>query len=308
MTDVLVVTQHHAAYAALLEHLNLPGFQPRYAANADAAINHCREASVLFGAPDELAKLAPHCPQLKWIQSSWAGITPLLSLAPGDYIITGVKDIFGQAMSEYVLGWLLALERHIPQHFQAQHWDDTPDGSVANKRLGIMGTGSIGAAVAKNCGLMGMQVVGYSRSGAAIEGFDTVFGAEQMDRFFDGLDYLVCLLPHTDQTTGLVSAERLQKLNNGAVLINAGRANVLALDDVLEALASGHLSHAVLDVLAQEPLAKASPLWQVENLTITSHTAAPTPAAAIVDVFADNYRRYVAGDSLLYEVDLARGY
>ena len=118
----------------------------------------------------------------------------------------------------------------------------------------------------------------------------------------------MALLPETSSTDNLVSGTLLAALNRGAIFINAGRGNVVVMDDLLAGLASGQLRHAVLDVLREEPLPPESPLWQTPGLSITSHTAAPTPPAAIVDIFCENYRRFTAGEPLKYPIDFALGY
>jgi len=308
MPQLLVVSQHARRYAELLAARGLVELKARYCETVEEARAHCEGAEILFGAPDLLAPLLEHCPRLRWVQSSWAGVTPLLACPRRDYQLTGVKNIFGPLMSEYVLGWLLAIERNILHRSQQRHWDNSPDGSLQGKLAGILGTGSIGRHVAASCAAFGMQVRGLNSDGRSVDGFDDCFPTGQVEQFAEGLDYLVALLPDTAATTGLVDASLLGRLRHSAILINAGRANCLVLEDTLAALASGQLRHAVLDVLPTEPLPEGDPLWQVKGLSITSHTAAPTGISAIVEVFCDNYARFVAGEPLLYPVDFRRGY
>ena len=115
-------------------------------------------------------------------------------------------------------------------------------------------------------------------------------------------------MPETPATDGIVDGALLAALNHGAIAINAVRGNAIVMADLLAALETGQLRHAVLDVLREEPLPADSPLWHTPGLSITSHTAAPTPPDAIVQIFCENYRRYQAGEPLKYQIDLSRGY
>jgi phosphoglycerate dehydrogenase-like enzyme len=305
MSEILVISKRAPVYAELIASA---GIDALCFADVESALAHTAKAEILFGAPDLLAVVLPHCPNVRWVQSSWAGVKPLVECPRRDYLLTGVKDIFGPPMTEFVLSWLLAIERRIPERYRAQRWHNTPDGDVAGKTVGIMGTGSIGIAVARGCRFLGMTTRGLNTDGHRVEHFDECWPLAERLGFAGGLDYLVALLPDTPQTDDVIDAPLLAALKPGAVLINAGRGNAVRLDDLLAALASGALRHAVLDVLREEPLRADSPLWQVEGLSITSHTAAPTPERAIVNIFCDNYRRYRRGDPLHYVIDLIRGY
>ena len=305
VSNILVVSRHAETYKALIE---AAGIDARCVTDLEAAQPFAAGADILFGAPDLLAALLPHCPRVRWVQSSWAGIKPLADHPRRDYCLTGVKDIFGTAMTEYVLGWLLAIERRIPQRARADRWDDSLDGGIHGKSVGIMGTGSIGAAVARGCRSLGLSTRGLNSDGRALPDFDHCWPlAERLD-FAGGLDYLVALLPETPATDGIVDGALLAALNHGAIVINAGRGNAIVMADLLGALETGQLRHAVLDVLRKEPLPTDSSLWRTPGLSITSHTAAPTPPDAIVQIFCENYRRYQAGESLKYQIDLSRGY
>ncbi|MEP5766614.1 MAG: D-2-hydroxyacid dehydrogenase [Halieaceae bacterium] len=308
MPRLLVISQHAQRFKALLEAAGLPQLEAQFCLDAETAKPWCAEAEILFGAPDRLASVLPLCPRLHWLQSSWAGVKPLLDQGRRDYQLTGVKGIFGPLMSEYVLGWLLALERNIPERYSARQWDDRSDGSLRGKRVGIMGTGSIGQHVAHSCRHFGMSTRGLNSNGRPVDGFDDCLAQAQRLQFAQDLDYLVALLPETAATDQLIEAKLLSRLRPGAILVNGGRANCIEQSALLDALSSGQLRHAVLDVLPQEPLPANDPLWQVANLSITSHTAAPTGTEAIAEIFCDNYRRYLDGAALQHLVDFERGY
>lgn len=265
-------------------------------------------ADIAFGAPDQLAPLLDRLPRLRWVQSTWAGITPFLEQPRRDYLLTGAKDIFGAAMSEYVLGWILALERSVIRHATAHHWDDRRDRGLGELRLGIAGVGSIGREVARRCAPFFAEIVGLNSDGRDVPGCARCYASRERLAFADGLDALAMLLPATPATTLLVDAALLAAMRPGAIVVNGGRANALDQAAALGALETGHLSAVVLDVMPREPLPADDPLWTVPGLYITSHTAAPTDTQAIANLFLANLRRYRAGEPLAGLIDFARGY
>lgn len=267
-----------------------------------------REAEVLLGAPDLVAPMLDRLPALRWVQSTWAGVTPLVAHPRRDYLLTGVKGIFGQSMAEYVLAWVLAEKRSVLRHSSATTWDCRPDKGLAGLHLGIAGVGSIGAEVARRCRGFFASVRGLNGDGRAVPGVDQCFDAARRLDFASGLDVLVLLLPDTEATNQFADRALLERLAHGAMVINAGRGNALALDAALEALHSGRLASLVLDVLAEEPLPAEDPLWHTTGVYITSHTAAPTDDAAIAALFLDGLARYVRGEEPSGRIDFARGY
>ena len=263
---------------------------------------------ILVGAPPDLASRISHCPNLQWVQSTWAGVDALRGCVPSDVQVTPLKGVFGQVMSEFVLGWLLALERNIIKRANAKHWIPDCETSVSGKRLGIMGAGAIGSAVANQASHFGIVVTGLNSGGQAAAGFSTCYPSKDRLDFAQGLDYLVSLLPSTSATDGIVDAALLARMNSGGIFINAGRGNAVCDADLINALESGALRYAVLDVFTEEPLAATDALWNVPGLFITSHTAAPTPSAAIPEIFARNLKAFLAGEPLADAMHLERGY
>ena len=308
MPKTLLISPHARTFEDLLAPARLPELDLHVFTSAEEAEADCADAEIVFGAPDAVAWLLPRCSGLRWVQSSWAGVKPLIDATKRDYVLTGVKGIFGPLMGEYVMGWVLARQRNILVRAGRKHWDDTPDTPLAGRTLGIMGTGSIGAHVAATAASFGLAVRGLNTRGSAVAGFERCYSLAQRDEFFSGLDFLVALLPHTAATSGLVDSAAFARLNSGALFINAGRANTVVETDLLAALEGGSLGAAVLDVFDVEPLPQDSPLWSTEHLYVTSHTAAPTLPADIVSLFVDNYLRYVAGQPLQHVIDFERGY
>jgi phosphoglycerate dehydrogenase-like enzyme len=308
MARTLVISQHQECFRERLDVEPLPDLDAHYCETAAQAQDHCAGVEIIFGAPDQVLPLLALCPNLKWVQSTWAGVTPLLNSSHRGYQLTGVKGVFGPPMSEYVLGWILALERNILQRAKATQWDSAAEYGLQGKTVGIMGTGSIGVHVAGSCRRFGMNTRGLNSNGRVVDNFDETFAGAERLAFAQNLDYLVALLPDTRATDNQVDAELLARLKPGATFINAGRGNCLVEQALLDAMDKRQISHAVLDVFREEPLPAAHPFWSIANVHITSHTSAPTRDFEIVKIFCENYRRYKAGEELLYPVNFERGY
>ena len=263
---------------------------------------------VVVGAPPDLVAIIPRCPQLRWVQSTWAGIDAIAHFASETLQITPLKGVFGPAMTEYVMGWLLAIERNVISRASHTQWTPSLEPRIAGKRLGIMGTGGIGAAIALAAKSFGVEVIGLNSDGRAVEGFTACYPSADWLAFAEGLDYLVSVLPQTSQTDNLIDHEVLMRLNPGAIVINAGRGNAVVEADLIASLNAGHLRAAVLDVFREEPLPPDDPLWSTPGVHITSHTAGPTPDEAIGEVFERNLKLYIAQEPLADAVKPGRGY
>ncbi len=264
--------------------------------------------TIIIGAPDKIVRYLSDAPALKWVQSTWAGVTPLMNHSRRDYQLTGLKGVFGQVMSEYVLGWILALEREILDYAQDSSWNQRAPVTILGKRLGIMGTGDIACDVAIAAKALGLRVTGFNRSGHCPPAFESCFTYEQRLDFAKDLDYLLCVMPNTTETDDLVSSDLLYALAPHAILLNTGRGNCVDEDALVQVLDSGHLRAAVLDVFKQEPLPPTHRFWSHPKVYVTSHTSAPTNIQAAVDVFEQNLERFLNHQPLLYVVDLAKGY
>ena len=263
---------------------------------------------VVVGAPPDLVALIKHCPRLRWVQSTWAGIDTIAHFASETLQITPLKGVFGPAMTEYVIGWLLAIERNVISRSSHIHWSPFPEPRITGKRLGIMGTGGIGTAIALAARSFGLAVSGLNSDGRAVDGFTTCYRSADRLAFAEGLDYLVSALPQTSQTDNLIDRELLMRLNPQAIVMNVGRGNVVVEAELIASLNAGHLRAAVLDVFREEPLPTDDPLWSTPGVHITSHTAGPTPDEVIGEVFERNLQLYIAGESLTDAILAGRGY
>jgi phosphoglycerate dehydrogenase-like enzyme len=179
---------------------------------------------------------------------------------------------------------------------------------LRGKTIGLLGVGSIGAEVARTAKFFGMTVRGYTRSSEDCEFVDEYFHSGDLLKFANGLDYLVAILPNTKETRKLVDAELLSALPPHFVFINVGRGSAVDESALANALEKDKLAGAVLDVFEQEPLPQEHPFWTTKNLQITYHTSAPSFPEDIAKVFIENYRLYIEGKPLKYQVDFERGY
>lgn len=312
MPQLLILAKHAADYERLVREAWLPDLDMVAASDVADGLARGGSSEILLADPRRARDAIGHLPSLRWVQLTWAGVEPLLDPSlRRDYQLTNIRGVFGPLMAEYVFAYILAHERRVLSRYLAQQegrWDATLPGSLRSKRLGLMGVGSIGADVARTGKHFGMNVRGYTRSSHGCSDVDQYFHADDRLAFADGLDYLVATLPNTGSTRLLVDAALLAALPPRAVFINAGRGSVVDDTALVEALTAGRIAGAVLDVFRDEPLPPSHVFWRTPNLLITSHTAAPSFAADMVRVFADNYRRYVRGEPLQHRVEFERGY
>ena len=312
MNRLLILSDKSQEYAEELSSRKLEGIEIHLANDTPIDPALLAEIDIILGRPDMTVEILDHTEKVRWIQSSFAGIEPFCeSGIPDGCILTGVKDIFGPLMSEYVFGYILALERNLFEMRQNQFsatWEKIPYRSLSELTIGICGLGSIGRRIATTAVHFGMTVLGLSRSGAQTPNVDRSYPATEILEFVSDLDYLVCVLPNTEDTRHIVNAQVIQRMKSSAVLINVGRGATVDEQAVSKALKNGELKAAILDVFEKEPLDASSPLWGAKNAYITPHNSATTFPRDIVNIFCENYQRYRQGQPLKFVIDLDRGY
>ena len=312
MHKLLILSQQAEDYLRLIRDERLADLELLATNDPLEAIDRGRDCDLAFGEPALLSRVLPHLPGLNWMQATWAGVEPLLD--PNlrrDYILTNARGIFGELMSEYVFGYLLAHERHIIQRYISQQvgcWNEMAPGTLRGKQIGLLGVGSIGANLARTARHFGMRVRGYTRASESCLEVDVYYHPPDKLTLAKDLDYLVCVLPQITDTRQIVDEALLGVLPRQAVIINVGRGSLLDEAALVEALQSGRIAGAVLDVFMEEPLPPGHIFWRTPNLLITSHTAAPTIPEEIVSLFLFNYHRLVAGEGLIYQVNFELGY
>ena len=312
MHHLLILTKHPDEYRERIQAASLPDLAIVATDDVAEGLARAPHSDILLGDPTRVKAVLPHLPRLVWTQLSWAGVEPMLDPAlRRDYVLTNIRGVFGPLMSEYVFGYLLMLERKILPRLQAQRegrWDTTLPGTLSGKTIGLVGVGSIGAHLAATAKHFGMQVRGYTRRSRDCRHVDQYFHGADKAAFAHELDYLVAVLPNTDQTRAIVDAEMIAALPPRAVVVNVGRGRTVDEAALAAALTAGRVGGAVLDVFSEEPVPASSPFWSTPNTYITSHTSAPSFPADIVGVFVENYRRFHGGQPLLYRVEFERGY
>jgi phosphoglycerate dehydrogenase-like enzyme len=312
MNKLLILDGEAPTYEAELRKKDLPDLKSDIAQDVKAAEPLLREVKIIFGTPALVAEVVHRAPQLKWVQSTYAGVEQLCQPdLPRSYLLTGIKELFGVFMREYVFAYILARERSLLETHKNQQkkiWSRIDYRSLNRATIGIVGLGSIGAQIARTAQHFDMRVLGMKRTAGPIDYVDHLYMTHEMKAFLPQLDYLVLVLPDTVESKNFISAKELELLPPGAVLINVGRGSSVNQPDLVRALESGQISGAVLDVFEQEPLPEDSPLWAMENVMITPHNSAYSFPDQIADIFAANYTRYIAGSPLDYLVDFNQGY
>ncbi|MEJ8797789.1 glyoxylate/hydroxypyruvate reductase A [Trinickia caryophylli] len=216
-----------------------------------------------------------------------------------------------EGMVEYVCQAVLSLQRDLFDYASQQEagvWRPLPVRPASSCRVGVLGLGMLGSAVLERLRLFGFPCAGWSRSPRRLEGIACYAGPRELDAFLARTDVLVCLLPLTNETRGMLDATLLRKLPRGASLVQTGRGPHLRQDDLLGVLDDGHLAYALLDVTDPEPLPADHPLWRHPRVRITPHIASATRPETAVEAVLDNLRRHWSGLPMIGQIDRSRGY
>lgn len=308
--------------------------RPRYIADHSAPVTRTAEqearwrnllarAEILFdfdkSSGAELAVLAPN---VRWIQATSAGI--------GEYVrkmgyaesmprtvFTTASGVHARPLAEFCIMVMLAFHKKLLTSLRDQRerrWERFAAGELDGQTLVVVGVGRIGKEIARLAKAFGMRVVGVKRSVAGVDPsslhLHALFGPDELHRALAQAQNLVLIAPHTSETAGMIGARELALLPRGAVFINIGRGALVDEPALIEALRSGHLSGAGLDVFAQEPPAQDNPLWSMDNVIVCSHSASTAyrENERITDLFCTNLRRYLDGEALLNQFDHALGF
>lgn len=252
-------------------------------------------------------------PNLKAIGSMGAGVDHLFEdkSLPGDVTLTRVvDDKLASDMQEFVSALCLNHIRNLKVYSALQdqsNWKPTPYRRAKEVCVGILGLGTLGQAVGTMLTNVGFKVTGWSHSKKEIENI-TSYSQNELDAFLSEAEILVCLLPLTEKTQGILNTELFSKLPKGAYLINVARGGHLVENDLTEALKTGQLSGAALDVFNTEPLPEDHSFWENKDIIITPHIASMSNAASVSSQIAKNYKRLQKGVELMNTVSHDRGY
>ena len=264
------------------------------------------------------AGMAGHAPRLRWVQATSAGIGEFMArtgLDRSGIAVTTAGGVHAVPLAEFALAGALYFVKGVPglrQWQQARHWELCATRQLAGQRALVVGLGGIGRQVAATFAALGVQVWGLGRDGGRydIEGMSRVIGRAGLDDALPGTDVLVLCCPLTPQTEGLIGRRQLGLLPPHAVLVNVSRGPVVDQDALTAALAAGRLGGACLDVSTPEPLPAESPLWEMDNVLISPHSASTVAAenARLTELFLDNLDRFASGSPLRNRYEPERGY
>jgi glyoxylate/hydroxypyruvate reductase len=308
--DLLAPPRYHA------DHYNLIARTPEQESRWRALL---RQADILFDFDyshrEDLPDLAP---QLRWLQSSSAGIGQFIRSAgyarrlPNTIFTTG-SGVHARPLADFCLMSMLVFAKglnRIISNQRRKHWERYAGSELGGRTLGIVGVGKIGAEVARMAQFMGMTVLGVKRTVAGIDPaalhLHELYAPAGLPEVLRRAEYLVLITPHTDETEHLIGAAELALLPQGAVLINIGRGALVDEPALIAALQSGQLGGAALDVFDTEPLPEASPLWDMPNVLISPHSGSTSDREneRLTALFCENLRRFLAGEPLLNVLNL----
>lgn len=291
---------------------------------SEAALSAIRDAEVYFGygvsRPLLLAAV-----QLRWIHSAAAGVGSLLfeEMLRSEVVITNSAGVHAVPIAEYVLGGILYLLRSFDIALEQQRkrvWDKSPFvgasssmREIADCRAVIIGTGGLGRAIAERLAALGASCGGIRRhpEKGAPPGFERIGGPEALTGMVTGCDLLIITAPATNETRQLVTADILDRLSPGAIVVNVSRGSLMDEEALASRIASGRLRGAVLDVFREEPLPTNSPLWTLPGVLVTPHVSGVTQRGfwrRELALFFDNWHRYASGRPLRNVVDKTAGY
>ncbi len=258
--------------------------------------------------------------RLRWLCAASAGVDHLLedSLWPHpDCLLSNSSGAYGTTISEHIVMVLLMLLRRMPEYQAAmaeRKWPYlSPIRSIAGSRMVLLGTGDIGSNAARRLKALGADVTGVCRSGRTAEpAFDRVLPLSELESALPAADALILALPATAETMGILSRRRLALLPETACVVNVGRGSAIDQEALVEALETGRLAGAALDVMTPEPLPEDHPLWRCPNTILTPHVSGNMSLGLTcdldVDMFCRDLLRYAAGEPLEHLVDRKRGY
>ncbi|VFT39128.1 putative 2-hydroxyacid dehydrogenase [Pseudomonas aeruginosa] len=308
---LLILERDHALYAALLMAAD-PSLKVVAGDDPLQLIDAASECSIWLGQPDLVAQMLRQGVHPVWVQSTWAGITPLLAAdLPKDYSLTRAVGIFGQVMSEYLLTYMLAHERQFLGRLASQvgsQWDSRTPGGLRGRQVVIVGTGEIGQAVAHTLSGFGMDLTGVAKNPRSLVPFNRMGSLDDLGRLVETADYLINLLPDTPDTPRHLRPCAVRPAQaHGAVhqcrawCRGGGRRPGGGTGEQPTGRRGDRR-------LPRRAAAGQPPVLAYPRLLLTGHTAAPTLPGAMVELFRDNLARFWAGTAMRGEVDFARGY
>jgi len=259
--------------------------------------------------------------KLRWIQMTWAGANKYTSVSnfPNEIIVTSASGAYGYVISEYIVSGILALTKNLflyREQVKSGGWNKIEgDDTLEGKRVLILGTGNIGQETAKKLKCFGCYTIGICRTPRKKDMyFDEVHTTDSIDIQLQNADVVIIALPGTVETAGMFDAERIRKMKKNAILVNVGRGFIVNTDELTNALQSGMLRGAVLDVTEPEPLSQEHPLRNMENVVLTPHISGISwgentfTRNRILDIFCENLMKDKNDELKKNIIDFGKGY
>jgi phosphoglycerate dehydrogenase-like enzyme len=315
-TNVLILLPADDAHKKLFEQA-APQADIVYTDSKSAGLREIERADIIIGNPNPA--LLSGAKNLRWLQLASAGANLYVGegILPKNVLLTNATGCYGMVISEYMIATVLSLFLHLQQYAENQRehrWHgEGRIKSIYGSTALIVGLGDIGGEFAKRFKAMGGHTIGVRRSDRQKPDFiDELYLTDRLDELLPRADVVALSLPETPQTHKLFSRERLALMKSDAILLNVGRGMAIDTDALCEALNSGRLGGAVLDVTDPEPLPPEHPLWEARNILITPHVSGnynlPETYERVAALCADNLKRYMDGLELNNLVDLSTGY
>lgn len=322
MDNITVLVMADPAAPALRELDAIgPGVTVKIGKTADALGDAVREARVLFnwtGSKPEVKKVLESAPKLEWIHAMYAGLDRSLfpELVASPIPLTNGSGVFSQSLGEFVMLGILYFAKDVPRRMRAKaehKWDVFDNAEISRQTVGIVAHGDIGRAVAQRAKAMGMRVLAHRKNTApraGDENVDRVYAASELDEMLPECDYIAVTAPLTEETRGMIGRREFELMKPSAVILNVGRGPVIDEAALVEALRTKRIRGAALDVFDVEPLPPDNPLWDLDNLFMTSHCADHVEGwvESAVLFFLDQFRRWRNGEPLKNVVDKRAGY
>lgn len=301
-------------YARRIEE-RFPQIRAIAATDAETLSRHIADADALlaFHFPVEVLDKAK---KLRWFQCTGAGVDSLLSVRDrADHItVTNARGLHADIIADFVMGGIAALQwdfRRLLSNQTIKKWDPREVAPLSGRTLGVVGLGSIGATIARRAKSAGMTVVGSKRDlSRPVEAVDTLFSPDSLHELLPLCDFVVLAMPATADTVGVIDAAQIARMRRNAFLINIARGSVVVEAELIQALQTGAIAGAILDVFEREPLPEDSPLWNMPNVIVTPHMAGNATEYTdwVFSLLAENIERFLAGRPLKNVVDLQLGY
>lgn len=241
---------------------------------------------------------------LKWIQCVYSGINhfPLYYLKEKGIILTNARGVHRIQMSEFIVSLLLSIVRrsyHYTKAHIARKWDPVKNDELYGKTIGFIGVGAVAKETARKLRAFDVRIVGVKNTVEDVEHFDEIYGIDELDKLLEKSDFIITLVPLTDETKRMIGEEQFRKMKQTAWFINVARGPVVDEQALIRAVKEGWIAGTGLDVFEKEPLPEDSPIWGLDNVILTPHIAGPTPhyMDRLMNLFIDNLEAFVEGST-----------